>query len=262
MDFHTLFRGVQIGKIFHGQCPAVDPAIIRKCEIHGRNFKLREKVIAYESRSAIIDFPIDRRSESGSVYMLVSVLEFQGLFFCIKKIEICGSGILHKRKTIIFRIHPKLRLENAVAALRPFRFGIDHHNCQGRGSIFHLPPESRYFHKTVIRNVRFIHVIPFTEDNLVIIQFTWFPDITALKLIGKFVQIVNKLILIRAQQVTFLQLTDRFPVDSACQSQCSFFPVILDVTVKFFRDAPIPRFRGCKRNPAVFHAGIPVRAVL
>ena len=114
----------------------------------------------------------------------------------------------------------------------------------------------------MIRNARFIRVVPVPKHDLVIIQFARFPDITVLKLIGEFVQIIDELILIRIQQIPFLQLTDRFPVDSVDQSQCLFFLIISDIAVKFFRDSPFFRFCRCKRNPAVLHAGIPVCAVL
>lgn len=90
-DFHVLFRIVQIGKIFHGQCPDTDPAITRKCKVHGRHFKFREEVVSYESFPVFIDLPVDRRSKTGPVHMLVSVLEFKRLLFFIKKIEIQGS---------------------------------------------------------------------------------------------------------------------------------------------------------------------------
>ena len=194
--------------------------------------------------------------------MLVSVLEFKGLLFLIKKIEIQGSGIFCKRKLIVLRIHPKLRLKNAVAALRPSRFRIDRHDCQGRGSVFHFSSESRNFHKIMIRNARFIRIIPVPEHNFIIIQFARFPDVTVLKLIGEFVQITDELILIRIQQIPFLQLANRFPVDSVDQSQGLFFLIISHIAVKFFWNCPFSLFCRCKRNPAVLHAGIPVCAVL
>ena len=90
-DFLALFRIVQIGKIFHRQCPVADPAITRKRKVHGRHFKFREKVVPYESFPVFINLPVDRRSETGSVHMLVPVLEFKGLLFLIKEIEIHGS---------------------------------------------------------------------------------------------------------------------------------------------------------------------------
>lgn len=53
----------------------------------------------------------------------------------------------------------------------------------------------------MIRNARFIRVVPVPKHDLVIIQFARFPGITVLKLIGEFVQIIDELILIRIQQI-------------------------------------------------------------
>ena len=114
----------------------------------------------------------------------------------------------------------------------------------------------------MLRNARFIRIIPVPEHDLVIIQFMRFSDITVLQLIGEFVQIIDELILICIQQIPFLQLTDRFSVDSVDQSQGLFFLILSDVVVKFFWSCPFSRFCRYKRNPAVLHAGIPVRAVL
>ena len=86
------------------------------------------------------------------------------------------------------------------------------------------------------------------------IQFPRFTDITVSQLIGKLIEIVNEVIIIRIQQITFLQLTDCFSIHRLKQFQSLFLNVVSDIRIKPVRSNPLSLSYRSKRNPTVFQA--------